>query len=486
MTTAITELDPRVLWTNFLKLCEIPRPSKKEEKITEFMKQFGNDLNLETNVDKTGNVVIRKPAFKGYENLKCVTLQGHLDMVPQKTPASNHNFETDAIKPFIDREWITADQTTLGADNGIGVAAAMSLLESTDIPHGPLEALFTIDEESGMTGAFALTDTQLNGDVLLNLDGGGLETLCIGCAGGINTDAIFEFNPMKTPDSHIALNISVSGLKGGHSGVEIHLYRGNANKILMGLLNDCLSHFKFNLAYIQGGNLSNVIPREANCLITVEKNQQSLLIERIKKAEIELQGEFSLTDPGLNIEIEVSELPQTVIEHSVMNRFIKSVHACPSGLISMYPLMPSVVATSTNLSIIKTDEKVIKVVTSQRSAIEPAKKQLSSMINNIFELGGAKVDFNSEYPGWSPIDNSEIIQVGKEVYQDFFQKSVETKIVHGGLECGLIKKLYPNMDMLSIGPDIFDAHSPNERVSIQSVKLFWEYLKKILINFPKK
>jgi dipeptidase D len=486
MSKEIINLEPKTVWENFFKLTQVPRPSKKEEKIQEFMINYGKSLGLVTETDAVGNVIIRKPATPGMENRKGVILQGHLDMVPQKNSATKHNFETDPIDAWIDGEWVRARGTTLGADNGIGVASAMAIMAARNTEHGPVEALFTCDEETGMTGAMGLKTKWLNGDILLNLDSEEEGELYVGCAGGINANIEFEYDEVIVPEDVVPLKLIISGLKGGHSGLDINLGRGNANKLLVRFLKYAVNELDIRLSEINGGGMRNAIPREAYAVIVVPGENVDQLKKAVKRYESIYKSEFSVVDPDIHFEVEETELPKSLIEERIQDDMIDAVYACPNGVIRMSDSVPGLVETSTNLSTVKSQRGVIFVKCLLRSSVDSAKDDLVEMVDSVFSLSGAMVSFDGSYPGWKPNMNSEILKLAKEVYQKKYGKVPETKAVHAGLECGILGGTYPNWDMISFGPTMVAPHSPDEGVYIPSVQKFWDYLVEILKNVPVK
>lgn len=482
----IGKLKPEAIWKNFEKLLAIPRPSKKEARIIEFMKKFGEDLGLETIVDEVGNVIIRKPATPGMEDRKGVVLQGHLDMVPQKNSDVDHNFDTDPIQAFIDGDWVTAKGTTLGADNGMGVAAAMAVLEANDVVHGPVEALFTIDEETGMTGAFNLQPGILQGDILINMDSEDEGELYIGCAGGMNGNISFKYNEEAVPAGHAAFKLSVTGMKGGHSGMDIALGRGNAIKSLNRFLWENKSELDLRIASVDGGGLRNAIPREAVAVITLPKENESKLKSNFESFTNIIKSELSSTEPDLKTAISDTEMPTHVIEDNVAKNMLAGVYACPNGVIGMSSDFKGLVETSTNLAILKSENGTIEVMCLLRSSVDTAKQDLAQMIQSAFELAGAEVKFDGEYPGWKPNPDSPILHHMREIYNQRFGKIPEIKAIHAGLECGILGSAYPNWDMISFGPTIRFPHSPDEKVNIDTVDKFYEFLLETLKNIPKK
>ncbi|MEA3494919.1 MAG: aminoacyl-histidine dipeptidase [Bacteroidota bacterium] len=486
MSKEIINLEPKLLWEHFYSLTQIARPSKKEEKIIEFIKKFGEDLGLETKVDSVGNVVIRKPATPGMEDRKTVTLQGHLDMVPQKNSDIEFDFEKDAIDAYIDGEWVTARGTTLGADNGMGVAAAMAVLTSDDIKHGPIEAFFTVDEETGMTGAFALKDDFLKGDVLLNMDSEDEGELYVGCAGGIDVFATFDYTEESIDQSSKAYKIEISGLKGGHSGLDIHLGKGNANKLLTRYLWHATKEHGLRIAYIEGGNLRNAIPREAYAIVTIPSANTSDFENCVNDFDKTYKNEISSVDPDVKLKATLTDMPEKIIDENTQNGLLNGLYGCPHGVIGMLSEMPDVVETSTSLGVIKMENGQIEVISLTRSSVDSFKEYTGNMIKIIFELAGAKVKFEGSYPGWKPNLDSPILKTMKEGYNSKFGKIPAIKVIHAGLECGLIGDVYPNMDLISFGPTIRYPHSPDEKVNIATVKKFWDFLVVTLENISKK
>ncbi len=486
MGKILGNLKPTRVWEIFEEICSIPHPSKHEAKLREYVINFAKKNNLEYEVDETGNVVIRKPATVGMEKRKGVILQGHLDMVPQANSDVKHNFETDPIQPRIEGEWVKATGTTLGADNGIGVATALAILESKDIPHGPLEALFTIDEETGMTGAFGLKPGFLKGDILLNLDSEDEGELFIGCAGGTNGNFIFKYKQVDTPKNVNAYLLSVRGLKGGHSGCDIHLYRGNANKILFRYLKHAESKHGIRLASVYGGSLRNAIPREAFATFVIPKENSADIKKCVQDMYEIIKKEYATIDPDFTMDITDIEIPKKLIDEDTQKRLINAILACPNDVIRMSNDMPGLVETSTNLAIVKTDKETIEVKCLLRSSVDSAKEALEQMLASLFELAGADYEFDGRYPGWKPNPNSPILEVMKKGYKTKFGKEPKISAIHAGLECGLIGGVFPNLDMISFGPTIKNPHSPDEMVNIETVQKFWDYLLYTLENIPTK
>jgi dipeptidase D len=480
MKNEILTLQPAELWKYFYELTQIPRPSGKEAAVVKYLLDFGKGLGLETVSDEVGNVIIRKPATPGMENRDGIILQGHVDMVPQANSDSKHNFETDPIQPRIDGEWVKATGTTLGADNGIGVAAAMALLASKDIPHAPLEGLFTIDEETGMTGAFNLKAGLLKGKILLNLDSEDEGEMYVGCAGGTNGNFRMNYQEEKVPAGFVPMQVAVTGLRGGHSGLDIVLERGNANKVLFRFLYEGIKNLGIRIAYIEGGNLRNAIPREAFANILVPAGSVESLTKAVTSFETMVKKELASADPGISIQIRKADMPATVIDEESAKRLVYAVYGCPNGVIRMSTDMQGLVETSTNLAIVKTENKQMFVKCLLRSSVDSAKEDLKNMFASVFSLAGAEIIFDGEYQGWKPNMDSAVLKAAKEVYQKNFGKVPEVKAIHAGLECGILGGVYPDWDMLSFGPTLRHPHSPDEKVNIATVEKFWLFLVKLV------
>jgi dipeptidase D len=486
MSNELLNLEPIELWKHFYSLTRIPRPSKHEDRIIEFAKNFGKSLGLETIVDEVGNVIIRKPATAGMENRKGVILQGHLDMVPQKNSDTNHDFENDPIEAWIDGEWVKARGTTLGSDNGMGVAAAMAVLSSNDLVHGPVEALFTIDEETGMTGAFGLKPGILNGDILLNMDSEDEGELYIGCAGGTNANVIFRYNAESVAGDVKAYQIKITGLRGGHSGLDINLGRGNSNKVLFRLIHSAAADFGLRLASVNGGSLRNAIPRESFAEVVVPTDHSAAFEQWLVEFTAVVTAELSRTEPGLKIEAVPGYIPASLIDADTQRRLTQAIYACPNGVIRLSDAMPGLVETSTNLAIVKSIDGEIKIQCLLRSSVDSAKEDLANMVESVFRLAGAEVVMDGTYPGWKPNPDSPILRTMQEVYNAKWGKIPEIKAIHAGLECGILGANYPHWDMISFGPTIRFPHSPDEKVNIPSVNLFWEFLVETLKNVPAR
>lgn len=483
----INDLLPKNVWENFAQLCAIPRPSKHEEKIIAFMKNFGEQLGLDTIVDDSGNVIIKKPATAGMEKHRTVIFQGHLDMVPQKDVEVQHDFTCDPIVPKINGEWMNASGTTLGADNGIGVAIAMAILQAKDLAHPALECLFTIDEETGLTGAHALHTDILKGDILINLDTEEEGQLYIGCAGGVTTNVAVNYTAQTTPAAAIAFKINVTGLKGGHSGCDIHAGRANAIKLLNRILWQASNDNGLKLAHLASINQAhNVIPREAFAIVSLPADQKKLFEVKVKEFEKLFQDEFGIVEPDLKVSLESIALPAKVMEKNAQYQLLNALYACPHGVMRMSFDVADLVETSTNLAAIKTDEKSVYVITSQRSSIDSAKWDISNMVRSVFAPCDGKIEYSSIYPGWKPNTQSQILQVMQQIYQTKFGCMPKVLAIHAGLECGVLIGKYPKLDIISCGPTIENAHTTRERVNILSVKKLWEYLVEVLKNIPLK
>jgi len=481
------DLQPVAMWNYFEEILKIPRPSKREDKIITYLKDFAAKHNLSCKLDKVGNLLISKPATSGYENVKSVVLQGHLDMVCEKNNDVEHDFDKDPINAYIEDGWVKSVGTTLGGDDGIGIAASMAILASEEIKHGPIECLFTIDEESGMSGAIGLEENFLKSEILLNLDSEDEGELFIGCAGGIDTVAKFKYRKKRVPEGHIAFKISVTGLKGGHSGDEIDKGYGNSNKVITKILWQLDKKVKFRLADFDGGNLRNAIPREAFAIFTTKRENRAIVKNVFEKVSSEIIERIKILETEIDIKLEVAEQPYFVINKKVQDNLINALYACPHGVYVMSKEIPGFVQTSTNMASVKFKENnIIEVVTSQRSSVESSKYDIAYKVESVFLLAYAEVTHSEGYPGWKPNTNSEILKISEKSYLKLFNKKPLVKVIHAGLECGLFSTKYPKLDMISFGPTIKGAHSPDERMNIQTVKMFWDLLVEILENIPKK
>lgn len=481
----IDQLEPSAVWKNFCALNAIPRPSKKEERIIAFMRGFGNQLGLETMSDATGNVIIRKPASRGMEDRKMVTLQSHLDMVHQKNNDTQFDFDTQGIEMYIDGDWVRAKGTTLGADNGMGVAAMMAILESKTLKHPPIEALFTINEETGMTGAFGLKAGILKGDILLNLDTEEDDEIDIGCAGGIDVTASRNYNQKSATHGDVGFKVSISGLKGGHSGMDIHKGLGNANKIMNRMLNLGLP-YHMRISSLEGGSLRNAIPRESSCHVNIGKKHEHEFKNKFEALSQSVQSELNIREPELRISLTKTKPAKTVMGLGAQVKLIKAIYGAHNGVYAMSTAIDGLVETSNNLARVEVKNGEIVVSCLTRSSVASAKMDLANSLRSVFELGGFEVEFKGEYPGWNPNPNSEILNLAKQTYLKLFKEEPRVVACHAGLECGILGQNYPEMEMVSFGPTILGAHSPDERVSISSVQKFWKYLVEILEAIPKK
>ena len=487
MSQEIRNLEPRTLWNKFADLNAVPRPSKKEDRVIAFMKDFGTSLGLETFEDEIRNVIIRKPATPGMENRKTVVLQGHIDMVHQKNNDTVFDFDTQGIDMYVDGDWVRAKGTTLGADNGLGVAAIMAILESTDIPHPTLEALFTIDEETGMTGAFHLKAGVLKGEILLNLDTEEDNEIGIGCAGGVDVTAVAEYDEEPTPEGSVGYTITVKGLRGGHSGMDIHRGLGNANKIMNRILFDAFDNFGLQIAEIKGGSLRNAIPRESVAQVIIAAVYDEAFVFDMQQIVNEIKAELKTMEPNLEVVFEkLKKTPKTVMPSMAQYYFVRSMYAAHNGVYSMSADFDDLVETSNNIAIVSLGNGKLEVKCLTRSSVESAKNDLATAIQSSFELMGCEVELGGSYPGWNPNPNSEILKVLLPIYEKQNNDKPNVAACHAGLECGILGINYPDMDMISFGPTILGAHSPDERASISSSQKFWKFLVEVLANIPLK
>lgn len=474
----IKNLAPELVWNIFDQITKVPRPSKKEEKIRQWLVDFAKQHNIECHLDATGNVLMRKPATPGYEDHQTIVMQGHIDMVCEKNSGVDHDFENDPIETIIEGDWVKANGTTLGADNGVGVALSLACLIDDSFQHGPLEALFTYDEETGMTGANAIEEGFMTGKVLINLDSETEGQIFIGCAGGMDTVGLFHYTPAPAPKDLYYAKVKVSGLLGGHSGGDIHLEHANANKVLARFLT---TQPDAVLATINGGNLRNAIAREAEAVIGIPYSSKDNVVAELNQFAAIIEGEVGDIEKGMKLTIETVDTPETVIEKEVADRLIKALIVCPHGVQGMSRSMPGLVETSTNMASVKMIEPgVIKVETSQRSSVESEKRAIAQAVATTFSLAGAEVKQGSGYPGWKPNTNSPIMKVCADTYRDLYGKEPEIMAIHAGLETGLFLTKYPYLDMVSIGPTMEGVHSPDERLYIPSVGTFYAYLKEVL------
>ena len=487
MSQEIRNLEPKALWNKFADLNAVPRPSKKEDRVIEFMKNFGESLGLETFEDEIRNVIIRKPATAGMENRKAIVLQGHLDMVHQKNADTVFDFDTQGIDMYVDGDWVRARGTTLGADNGLGVAAIMAILESTDIPHPAIEALFTIDEETGMTGALNLKGGILHGQILLNMDTEEDDEIDIGCAGGIDVTATAEYDEEETPEGSVGYTITVKGLKGGHSGMDIHKGLGNANKIMNRLLFDGFDNFGLQISEITGGSLRNAIPRESTAKVIIAGVYDEAFVFDMQQIVNEIKTEYKTTEPNLEVIFEkMDAAPAKVMPSIAQFYFVRAMYTAHNGVYRMSADFDNLVETSNNIAkvVLGNGQLVVQCLT--RSSVETSKFDLANALRSAFELMGCEVEFSGSYPGWTPNSESEILDVLVGIYEKQNNAKPQVVACHAGLECGILGTNYPNMDMISFGPTIHGAHSPDERASISSSQKFWKFVLEILANIPVK
>lgn len=480
MSKEILNLKPESVWKHFYELTQIPRPTGHTKAVEKYVVDFAKSHNLDVKQDKVGNVLITKPASKGMENAPVVILQAHLDMVPQKNSNVQHDFLKDPIDAYIDGDKVKARSTTLGADNGIGAAAILAVMEDDSLIHGKIEGLFTIDEEEGMVGAFGLEQGFLTGSILLNLDTEEEGELCIGCAGGIDENISWQFKEEKSPEGDVAVKISLTGLRGGHSGGEIHLGRGNANKLMFRLLKEAVSTVEARLASIDGGSLRNAIPREAFAVVTLPAENVDDLIDLVQEYSDIYQEEYKGVENNILLKAEKTEMPATVLPEEIQDNIINAVEASPNGVISMLHDFPGIVETSTNLASVKSLEERVEIKYLTRSSSESRKYALDSSIESLYSLAGARVESSGDYPGWQPNANSPVLQVMKDVFEKQFGKEPVVQVVHAGLECGIILGSTPGLDIVSFGPTIMNPHSPDEFVEIDTVERFYKYLIEIL------
>lgn len=483
----INELEPAVVWKNFYGLTQCPRPSKHEEIVRKYLLDWAKEHKVDAFADETGNVIMRVPATPGYENRKGVILQGHMDMVPQKTSDTVHDFLKDPIKTVIDGDWVKAVGTTLGADNGMGVAMGMAIAESKDLKHGPIEILVTYDEETGMSGAESLKAGVLKGDILLNLDSEDDMELCIGCAGGLDAIADFRYKEFPTPSGFKAVKFNIKGLSGGHSGMDISLYRGNANKIMVRLIIPMMEKLGAKLVDFTGGSLRNAIPFEAEAVVVLPEGNVNRAMAIAKKSFAEAKDWFKESDPGMQIIIDKDiETPGKYIEENVAMNAMKSIVVCPSNVIRMSQSMPGLTETSTNLAIVRCKNGHLTIASLLRSALDTSKEDLANRIKYLFEMAGASVKLEGGYCGWTPRPDTPMISLLNDVHTKMFGKPMNVLATHGGLECAILGSKYPHWEMVSIGPTVMYPHSPDEKVNIKSVKKVWEFLKAVLEEIPVK
>lgn len=479
-------LNPQLVFDFFAEICKIPHGSKNEAQISRFLQDFGNRLGLVTIADELGNVLIKKPATAGYENRKTVILQSHMDMVCDKRKDVEHDFLTDPIRLVVDGDWLKADGTTLGADNGIGVAAAMAVLADDSLVHGPVNCLFTIDEETGLTGAQALNGDMLDGDILLNLDSEDEGEIFIGCAGGVCTYADYRFIWERIAGDMFYMRADISNLVGGHSGDDINKGRANANKLLNRFLCRIAEKYEFYLCDISGGSMHNVIPREASAVFAVQSSDKESIRVEFNIFAAEVRNEFATTEPDMKLVLQSTDPVSRVIDKETTSKLLKSLHALYNGVYAMSQDVEGLVETSSNFASVRVEDNTVKVVTSQRSSIESARDDIAATVSAAFALGGAKVVTKGHYPGWKPNVNSQILKVACEQHKQLFGVDAKIKAIHAGLECGLFLEKAPHLDMISFGPTMRGVHSPDERLSIASTERFWHHLVAILANVPEK
>ena len=486
MSLEVANVKPVEIWKNFALLNEVPRPSKKEERVIEFLKSFARKNNLLFQQDEIGNLVIIKEATQNMKDCETVVLQSHVDMVHEKNNEVEFDFLNSGIKMYVEGDWVKADGTTLGADNGLGVAAIMAVLESKEISHPKVEALFTVDEETGMTGALNLSNTILSGKILLNLDTEEDDEICIGCAGGIDITMKRSYNLINSTNDEVCVELLLNGLTGGHSGAEIHKGLGNSNKIIFEIINEINNHFKISICSVDGGGLRNAIPRESTAIISFSKDNFELFEEIIKKSLDMYKKRFQLTDSDLNLEFKLLGNGLKQLSREDSNELIKAINKCPNGVFEMSKSIEGLVETSNNLANIKLVNGELKIMCLTRSSSEESKNKLSKIISNIFENISCSCTFSGGYPGWEPNINSKTLREVKNSYIKLFSSEPKVNVIHAGLECGIIGSHYPDMDMISFGPTILGAHSPDEKASISSTQKFWTFFTEVLANIPKR
>lgn len=481
-TTSILNLNPQHVWKHFHALTQIPRPTGQMKEATEYVKKIGADLNLEVKQDKTGNVVVIKPASKGYENKSTVILQAHLDMVPQKNTDVVHDFSKDPIEAYIDGDKVKARSTTLGADNGMGVAMILAVLEDNNIKHPEIEALFTIDEEVGMDGAFGLEKGFLNGTLMLNLDTEEDDELCVGCAGGADVNVTFGFtDDTELEEGDVAFKVSLTGLKGGHSGTQIDLGRANANKLMNRFLKELVRNYEARLASINGGSLRNAIPRESFAVVSIPEQLSDDLMDLVQEYEQLFRDEYAGIEESISFKAEKTDMPKTLLPVMVQDDLINAVEGCPNGVISMLAEFPDTVESSLNLALVQSSPQRIEVKLLVRSSSESRKEWVCSQVESVFLLAGANVQTSGEYPGWQPNAHSNLLHIMEKIYLEKFGERPKVNVIHAGLECGIIQSnVDSNLDIVSFGPTIKGAHSPDEYVEIESVQKSYEYLLAVL------
>ena len=482
----IKNLEPRGIWQNFYLLTQVPRPSGHLEKIQAFLLKWAKEKNIEAFQDNAGNIIMRKPATPGFENLKMVTFEGHMDMVPQKAADSNHNFETDPIETYIDGDWVKAKGTTLGSDDGMGVATAMAIFENNSLEHGPLEAIFTVDEETCMYGVSHLEAGTLKGDILLNLDNETEGEFIIGCAGGMDVAGSLDYQEASTEEEDIAVKVTLKGLKGGHSGLEISLGRANANKLMARLLDDAVKEFDADLASWEGGNMRNAIPNRAEAVLTINPDDKAAFEALVAEWKETFINEYGSIEDELELTMEATELPGKIVPAEIRDNFINAVMACHCGVLRNIPAIPHIVETSCNLGIVKVANGNIKTDVLVRSSCESMLDYLAESVNAACSMAGMQTTFGGRYPAWQPNNNSPIVAVVSQVYKKVNGEDCKVEVVHAGLECGIIQTIYPNMDPVSFGPTLRSPHTPFERCNIPSVAKYYKFVLELLKNIPEK
>jgi dipeptidase D len=486
MSQDVRALEPKALWNKFADLNAVPRPSKKEERVIKFMKDFGAKLGLETIEDEVGNVIIKKPATAGMEDRVTIVMQSHLDMVHQKNNDTVFDFDTQGIDMYVDGDWVKAKGTTLGADNGLGVATIMAILESTDIPHPAIEALFTIDEETGMTGAMGLKGGLLTGDILLNLDTEEDDEIGVGCAGGVDVTARRTYDEEETPEFKTGYQVEVKGLQGGHSGMQIHEGLGNANKIMNRVLFDGFENFGLRISQIEGGSLRNAIPRESKAIVAIDAIHEDAFLAEMKEQANTIKKELKTMEPDLEILVTKTETPEKIMDLGVQEGVTRAIYAALNGVYRMSADIPELVETSNNIARVTIKDGEIEIACLTRSSVESSKLDLANTLRATFELTGCEVEFSGDYPGWTPNMDASILKVVTNVYERLNNEKPHVAACHAGLECGILGQNYPDMEMISFGPNIKGAHSPDERAQISSAQKYWNFVLEILKDIPKK
>ncbi|MBC3809576.1 aminoacyl-histidine dipeptidase [Undibacterium seohonense] len=485
-SSTLNQLFPQPLWQWFEQICAIPHPSKHEAALSAHIQAWAKERDLSVIVDQVGNLIIRKAATAGMEDRKTVVIQAHLDMVPQKNADKVHDFTKDPIEAWVDGEWVKARGTTLGSDNGIGMSSALAILGASDIKHGPLEVLLTVDEEAGMSGAFGLQPNMLEAEILINTDSEQEGEIYMGCAGGVDAKIALPVHWQDANPEHLAYTLNISGLKGGHSGVNIHLGRGNANKLLARFFAGHAKELGLAISQLQGGSLRNAIPREAQCSFTLPVAQLDLLQQRVAQFQTILQTELAATEPNLRLSISDCTAPEKVLQANSQQQLIQLINACPNGVMRMSDEVTGVVESSLNVGVVSTSADHVSVICMVRSLIDSGRAYIESQLQSLCELAGAHVQFEGCYPGWKPDNNSPVMAIVKDTYESIYQREPEIMVIHAGLECGLFKKPYPHLDMVSIGPTIRFPHGPDEMVNIKTVGQYWTLLLAVLERIPSK